>query len=156
MIQQSTAWSSPGRSAWREMDRIDASSFTDLRRRHGREEVEAVLALAEHVSPEERSLLRAVFESGLPVGEMARVRGCSARTLRREVRALVRRVMDPRFVFVLSRRDLWGPSRRRVASACVVQGLTMREAAQVAGMSLHAVRRHMGAVEALFESEGAA
>lgn len=140
----------------RELDRLDPERLSDLRRRHGRAEVEAVLALAEHLSVEERSLLRAVYQSGLAVGEVARLRGCGARALRREVRALVRRVTDPRFVFVLTRRETWGPGRRKVASACVVQGLTLREAARVAGLTLHAVRRHMGAVDALFESERAA
>lgn len=156
MIQQSAAWSRPARSGWREMDRVNPDRVADLRRRLGREEVETVLALAEHLGPEERSLLRMVFDGGVPVGEVARVRGCPARTLRREVRALVKRVTDPRFVFVLSSREVWGANRRKVASACVVQGLTLRETASVTGLSLHAVRRHMGAIEALFESRGAA
>ncbi|MGD9693158.1 MAG: hypothetical protein AB7G17_10245 [Phycisphaerales bacterium] len=145
-----------GRSAVRELDRIDPDRVADLRRRHGREETERVLALAEHVGAEERALLRAVFEGGVSVGELARVRGCPVRTLRREVRGLVRRVTDPRFVFVLSRREGWGAGRRKVASACVLQGLSLREAAREAGLTLHTVRRHMGAIEALFDAESAA
>ncbi len=149
-------WARPSRSAVRELDRIDPERVADLRRRHGREETELVLALAEHLGSEERALLKAVFEGGMSVGEVARVRGCAARTLRREVRGLVKRVTDPRFVFVLSRREEWGASRRKVASACVVQGLTLREAARESGLTLHTVRRHMGAIEALFEAERAA
>ncbi|USN99697.1 MAG: hypothetical protein H6810_03290 [Phycisphaeraceae bacterium] len=74
----------------------------------------------------------------------------SARTERRRLRRLVTRVLSPRFAFVIASRRAWAPTRRRVAMACVVQGLSMREAGAALGLSLHSVRRQMDAVEALY------
>lgn len=77
----------------------------------------------------------------------------AVRSLRRRLRRLVSRVTSRRFVGVMRQRDGWSPTRRRVATACVLEGLTMREASARLGVSYHVVRRHMDAVAALCDGE---
>lgn len=73
-----------------------------------------------------------------------------ARTLRRRVRLLASRLMEPKFVFVMREMRDWPTARRAVAEAVVLHGLSLREAAAALSMSLHAVRREHAAVHALF------
>lgn len=91
-----------------------------------------------------------------------------ARTLRRRVRQIAARVLSPIFVFVVAHLDpsdpgerrrlglpCWSPTRRKIAQACVVRGLSFREAASELRVSLHTVRREMQSVRALFEEQRA-
>ncbi|HHN79041.1 MAG TPA: hypothetical protein ENK11_10285 [Phycisphaerales bacterium] len=114
--------------------------------------------LVEHaawLTAEDRELVTAVFGEGLSVAAYARRRRekdspVPVRTARRRLRKIIARLLSPRFVFVIENRKAWPATRRRAAMACVVQGLSLREAASKMGVSLHAVRRHMDAVEALY------
>ncbi|TVQ60364.1 MAG: hypothetical protein EA379_08205 [Phycisphaerales bacterium] len=132
-----------------------AESGVDLRRRRTRRLSETVLARAEHLDAEEASLIRAVYGQGLSVVEVARLRGEPARALRRRVRRIVARLLTGRFAYVARRRSSFTPTRRRVAEACVLRGMSLREASASLGISFHCVRRHMEAVNALSEQEGA-
>jgi len=125
----------------------------DLRRRDTREWAETIASRAEHLLPEDRALVRAVFGDGMDAKRVARLQGEPSRTVRRRVRSLAARVLSPEFEFVLARRDAWPRTRRLVATACVVQGRTLREAASHLQMSLHAVRRQMDAVRALMDED---
>jgi DNA-directed RNA polymerase specialized sigma24 family protein len=60
--------------------------------------------------------------------------------------------MSPQFIYVLRQRDEWTPTRRRVATACLLHGLSLRQAAAALHLSLYTVRRHQDAIIALFES----
>ncbi len=113
------------------------------------------------LTPEDRELVTSVFGEGLSVAAYTRrrrehdpVAPVSVRTARRRLRRLVTRLLSPRFAFVIENRGDWPATRRRAAMACVVQGLSLREAASKMGVSLHAVRRHMDAVEALYLATG--
>lgn len=88
-----------------------------------------------------------------------------ARTLRKRLRGITSRLVSPKFEFVASflepadqakRRLLglpcWPPLRRRVGQECVIRGRSMRQAAALLGVSLHAVRRELAAINALFEA----
>ncbi|MEL7473142.1 MAG: hypothetical protein AAGK04_07480 [Planctomycetota bacterium] len=132
---------------------FNPSEGADLRRRRRRELTEALLERSSRLPDEERALIEAVYREGRPVVEIARLRGESPRPLRRRVRRLVERVMSERFGFVARRVAEWTPNRRRVAEACVLHGCSLREAAERLRLSLHAVRRHSDAVQALFEAE---
>jgi len=116
-----------------------------------RDHAEIIAARAEHILPEDRDLIRAVFADGMPVSTLARLTGVDPRGLRRRVRALARRVLSDRFVFVLRSRSGWPATRRRVATACVLQGRSLRATARHLRLTLHAVRRHMDAVNALYD-----
>lgn len=138
-----------------------AGASPDLRRRSRRAYAETLVQRAAWLPATDRELVEAVFDEGLSVAAYVRrmrERGAdihpgrsalTARAARRRLRGLIARVLSPRFVFVVERRTAWAASRRRVAMACVVRGLSLREAAAALGMSLHAVRRHMDAVDAL-------
>lgn len=127
----------------------------DLRRRLGRRDAaEVIVERSKHLLPADAALVRAVFADGVPVSRLAalsdaRAGAPAARALRRRLRRLLARMLSERFVGVLRRQEEWGVTRRRVAAACVLQGLTMRQAAAALGVSYHAVRRHMDAVGAI-------
>lgn len=118
--------------------------------------------------PIDRALVEAVFGEGLSVAAYVRRsvdRGTPVvpaagdpdavgaeslcRSARRRLQRIVQRLTSDRFAFVVARRNTWSATRRRVAMACGVHGLSLREAARHLGVSLHTVRRHMQAVDAL-------
>ena len=139
-----------------DFDQLDGLAMSDLRRRRTRALAEHVLGCAALALPEDRALIESVYGDGLTAVQVARLRGERARSVRRRVRRLVERFVSPRFVFVAARRGMWGERRRRVATAVVLEGRTLREAASLLSTSLHVVRKEMSAVEALLElaSEG--
>lgn len=101
-------------------------------------------------------------EAGTARGEPER-RECDARALRARVRRVVRRMLTPEYRavarwFSIEKLNLGGADgaplsalRRKVAASCFLHGLSIREAAQELGLSLHTVRRHRDAVAALAE-----
>ncbi len=127
----------------------------DLRRKETRELGEIIVARSEFLLPDDRALVCAVFGEGMDSERVARLRGETARGVRRRVRKLAERVMSREFEVVAGHRDAWPRARRLVATACVLQGRTMREAAAHLRMTLHEVRRQMDLVRALVDAEGA-
>ncbi len=145
----------PARTRPRRRSAAFSADSPDLRRRARREYAEMLVDHAAWLTPEDRELVTSVFGEGLSVAAYARRRRekespIPVRTARRRLRKIVARLLSPRFVFVIENRKAWPATRRRAAMACVVQGLSLREAAAKIGVSLHAVRRHMDAVEALY------
>lgn len=134
--------------------RLDPLAACDLRRRRRQDLAEAVIRRSAWLLPDDRALLRTVYQDGVRIASLATLRGRSEspRSLRRRVRVLVQRVLSARFTFVLRERDRWPPTRRRVAAACVLQGRTMRSAAHHLQISLHEVRRHLDAINALLSA----
>jgi hypothetical protein len=123
----------------------------DLRRRQTKSLARHILERAAILAPAERHLLEATFHDGLSCALLAAQLGREPRGLRREVRALTRRVLDPRFAFVAALAPRWRPTRRRVAEAVFLRGLSLRKAARELGMSLYSVRLHRDAVQSVFE-----
>lgn len=134
-------------------DRIPAhlAPATDLRRRRVRELSESIVDASRWCLPEDRALLQAMFRDGLSAADLAAMRRESPRILRARVKRLVDRVLSPRFAFVVARRDAWPPSTRRVATAAILQGRTLRDTAKHLQLSIHAVRRQMERIDALYE-----
>ena len=126
----------------------------DLRRRRRRDVAEQIVHRARWSLPEDRAVLGAIFADGLSASQVAQMRNESPRRVRRRVRLLVDRVLSDRYRFVLQHRDAWPAGRRRIASACVLQGHSMRECARRLRVSLHRVRREMDIVNALFTAQG--
>jgi DNA-directed RNA polymerase specialized sigma24 family protein len=133
---------------------VDPEERADLRRKVPRELLDLMLLRAEALPAAERVLLRAVYVEGRRATELAALMGEDARMVRRRIRELRDRVVAPKFGFVARHREQWPGARGRVAWAVFVEGKTQREAADEAGLSLHAVRRHCDVVEALFEAAG--
>lgn len=124
----------------------------DLRRKRRRAMVTRVLDGAEYLPDDERQLLLAVYARGMRVSEVAAMLGEPERPLRRRVRALVRRVLDPAFPVVVARSGQWPRPVRRVAEMVVVEGLSVREVSQRTGESYHTVRQRLTSVRALVDS----
>ncbi len=132
-------------------DRPPLSAALDLRRRCRRMLVEHILARSELLSPGDRALVHAVYRRNLNACDLSRSMNRSARAVRGRLRGLGKRLLSPRFEFVLRHAHEWTPMRRGVAVACVIRGSTMREAARSLGLTHYAVRSHMAAVDALFQ-----
>lgn len=126
----------------------------DLRRRERRVWAETIGARAAHLLPGDRELVEAVFVEGLGAEAAAERVGGSVRTVRRRSRAIAKRVLSREFEVVLQERDAWPRMRRLVATACVLQGRTLRDASAHLRVSLHTVRRQMDLVRAIVD-EGA-
>ena len=124
----------------------------DLRRRRTRSQAQALTSRAQHLEPRERRLIEDLFDVGRPCSTIAAELGRDARTVRREVRGITRRLLDPRFEFVTAHAAAWRPTRRRIAESLYVHGLGLRKTARQLGQSLYSVRRHRDAIEALFEA----
>ena len=106
---------------------------------------------AEHLRPAERALAKAFFDDGRSATEIARLAGVRERSIHRRLSALARRLNSPRFRFILNYRPALTPTRARVATACILRGLSMRRAARDLNLPEHVVRTHMLAIEAMFE-----
>jgi DNA-directed RNA polymerase specialized sigma24 family protein len=108
-----------------------------------------VRARAGELDAPDRSLVEAVVMGGQRVSELAPLAGCSARVLRRRLKGALARLSSPEFGYVLRHRCEWPHTRRRVAEACVLRGLSQRAAAGELRISLYTVRYHQGAVLAM-------
>ncbi|HED54591.1 MAG TPA: hypothetical protein ENJ00_10390 [Phycisphaerales bacterium] len=131
----------------------------DLRRKRSRAMVEVLRERARYLPETDRALIEAVFADGTPVTKLAGVIGEDPRKLRRRIRRVTGRLLDPRFRFVAERQSSWRPTRRKVGQACVLDGLSIRKASARLQLSFYTVRRHKEAIEAMYEltqSAGAA
>lgn len=137
-------------------DFTDRFNFTTLdRRRGGRASHALILKGAEFLPAPDRALLKAVFQDGRSAAELARLNPhIKPRALSYRVRLLARRTLSPEFAFVTAHRRRWGRTRRKVATACFLHGLSIREAARLARVSFHAARQHHAAVVELMQSGG--
>ncbi len=78
----------------------------------------------------------------------ARQRRVGIRRLRRHLKRLVERLASPRFVCVERFGQSWPTTRRRVAQACVIEGLSIRQAARTLNLSIHTVRKQLQTIDA--------
>lgn len=130
----------------------------DLRRGFRRDMAQTLVERARHLPEPDRYLIEGVFRDGRSIAELAAMwgenpePGRSPKSLRRRLHRLVDRLNSPRYLLVAEYRDRWAPTRRRVATACVLHGMSLREAADALGTSLHTVRRHFDAVVAIADA----
>lgn len=137
----------------------------DLRRKRRRAFADRLLALSIYLPDHDRTLIEASYRDSLRVVELASlIHGQSPtdtqiRAMRRRIRVLVRRLLNPRFEFVLRAlvnaegiaRAPWSPLRARVAREFFLEGRPMRAIASGARVSFYLIRRHRDAVEGLFD-----
>ena len=134
---------------------IQVDNAIDLRRKCTRDMAEIIADHAQWAQPEERAIIHAIYRDGLSAQRVAHLRCESPRRVRARVRRIVARLVSDRFRFVVRPRDEWPNLRRRVASGCVMQGMSMREAARFLQITLHQVRREMGVVRTLMVESSA-
>ncbi len=130
-------------------ERPRAAGPMDLRRQRQRALVECILARAAELMPDDRAVLTEVLGTQRSVAAVARRQNRCAMTLRRRVKLLIRHVLSPRFVFVLQERPNWPARRRAVATLCVLQMRSMREATRRLGLTHYQVRHEFWAIDAL-------
>lgn len=141
-----------GESVLGRMTEIDPILAGDLRRRRRAADAEWLVSRAQWLAEADRALVEAVYRDGKTTVELARLLETDACTVRRRMKKLVRRLASSKAVWVARHMERWSPMRRRVATACVLHGLSLRESASEVGQSLYAVRQHMHAIDALYEA----
>ena len=130
---------------------VDPARAGDLRRRRRAELADHLLERAAWLPDADRQLIDAVYRRGQTAVELGALLGLPARSVRRRVKRLVERLLDPRTAFVATRRDQWPRTRRIVAERVVLRGQSMRAVARELAISLHAVRRQVDAIQNQFE-----
>lgn len=126
-------------------------SSLDFRRRGARERAERILSRAKYLPRHERWLIEAVFEDGWTIRRIAELCRAHPRVMSKRIARIVARLQSPEFAFVAVRLKSWGRTRRAVGRACILEGLSQREAARRLGVSLHVVRRHYLAIQGMVE-----
>ena len=132
--------------------RFDPDQALDLRRKRQRDLADSILSRAEYLARPDRTLILAVYEDNRRISHLARMMGLHPRSLRRRIRRLIERMMSPKFAFVAARRDQWSATQRRVATACVLHGLSIKAASEQLKLSHYTVRKHCDIVQTLFSA----
>lgn len=141
------------------IDRLEAKEPSlDLRRGIRRDVARTLVERAALLPEPDRYLVEGVFRDGRPISDLAamwrEIPGHERvpRSLRRRLHRLVERLLSPRFEVVARIHHTWTPTRKRIATACVLHGLSTRQAAERLGVSLHTVRRQLDAVHAICDA----
>ncbi len=124
------------------------SAASRLRRRAG---ADVVLARAHLLEAADRGVIEAIYGSGQSATQVAQVLGVPARKVRGQVRAVVKRLRSRECTLVDTMGPKWGTTRRGVAVACFVHGLSIRRASERLGITFHAARQHYAAVRAILD-----
>lgn len=152
---QSTPTPRPPRRAEAPADVPDPAEYwgrADRRRRHSRDLADEVLRRAPSLPDCDAALLRAVYADHADLSELAALTRTNVRALRRRLSQLVHRAMSDEFAFVAQRARTWPDTRRRVAEAVFLGGLSYRRAGDELGLSLHCVRQHCATIAAMCEN----
>ncbi len=140
----------------------------DLRRALRRDTAEILTRRAIYLSLDDRTLVHAVYARGATLREVANLTGRCPRALSYRLRALVRRVQSPEFVYVIQHTDEFlgtappspsdSPANRlpplpptvnaRIARECILEGKPMRVLARELGLSYHLLRQKHAAIRA--------
>lgn len=126
--------------------------LADIHRNERRELVDCIIERAQWLPLHQRAKVEGIYLRRLSANNLARELDVDPRGLRRDVRATVRRILSPFFSFVTTHRDGWTGNRRQVAQLCHIDGMSLRAAARVIGISFHQIRRHDDAIRLMFEA----
>lgn len=114
--------------------------------------VERILDLARHLDEPDRLLIEQVYRHGRPIAELARLTGTNMRTLQRRVAHLILRMRRRDYQFVACQPELLPKHVRRVAQHVILEGKSLREAAEKTNLSLHQVRDYRLVAQTLAEA----
>lgn len=134
---------------------FDPGADLDLRRKRRADELDQLVQRARALPERDRLLIEALFRDGKRGPQVAALMGLPVRAVRNHARRLVDRLRSPRFIYVLRHQSHWPETRRKVANAVVIRGLSNRLAASELNLSLHVVRRQMVAIHALHDAHAA-
>lgn len=126
---------------------------TDLRRRRNRDIAETIVRRAEHLEQHEKQLILSIYAHGLSTTELAPLTNKKPRTLRRQLRNILKRLTSPEYLYTIRHQAKWTTTRKRVAYACFIQGRSLRAAAATLNLTLHTVRKHHQHIRSLATAE---
>ncbi len=140
-------------------------------RQLSRPEAERILVLAEFLPVSDALVLRELLGAGRTVAHVSRLLGVSRHRVRSRVDRLLLRMRDPAFRYVIARRlrfgrdtdprrgeqasarltwpEEWSEPMRIAAQMCVMDGHSCRDAAALAKVSFHVLRRHVSVLREL-------
>lgn len=131
-------------------DRAAAMTQADqARRTDQRSHSDLVLSLASYLRDDERFLIEQVFEHGLRLSDIARQQGKNRSTMQYHVKQILRRMGNPLFRFLVAHEDVLPKPVRLTGRRVIFEGHSLREAARLRRISLHAVRQHMQTIQSL-------
>ena len=123
------------------------------RRRHLRAEMrEAIAKRSRNLEGRDREIMLSIYHDGRSAASIARISGENHRAMVRHVRKITSRVLNPLFPFVIQHRETWSRRRQRIAKLIYIQGLSIRETADLMKISIYLVRKHRNAIEEMYES----
>lgn len=128
--------------------RLDEQGL-DLRRRRSADLARRMARRAQWLDHIEREITLAYFDRGLTATEISSMMHEDPRVVRKRLRQIVSRLEDPRCAYVVAHRNAWSKRRREIAEDLFIRGRSMREVSKSRGLSLHAVRKHRDAVDAM-------
>lgn len=121
----------------------------DLRRRSTQEKSSRIIRRAHWLDENDREIVIAYFERGMHASEIGTLLNTDPRLIRRRLRHIIQRLEDPRCAYVVAHRNAWSARRRAIAEDLFIRGRSMREISKERGLSLHAVRKHRDAIDAM-------
>lgn len=113
-----------------------------------RDQIEELLALVEFLPPSERILIEQVLDEGMSLARIAKRYQRSTRQLQRQATTIIKRLSNHMFRFVALHMSTLPVETRTTAKYVVLYGLSLREASESTGTSLHRIRGHMNTVHA--------
>jgi transposase len=121
----------------------------DLRRKRSADLARRMTRRAEWLEPGEREITLAFFDRGLNAAQIGMMIREEPRIVRKRLRQIISRLEDPRCAYVVAHRNAWTARRRAIAEDLFIRGRSMREISKERGLSLHAVRKHRDAIDAM-------
>ena len=125
----------------------------DLRRKHNAGIARKIAQRAHWLDREDRELALAYFDRGMSAASIGALIGQNPRFVRKRLKHIVNRLADPRSAYVVANRNAWTASRRAVAEELFLHGHSKRDVSQRLGLSLHNVRKHRDAIEAMSQAQ---
>ena len=113
-----------------------------------RDMMERLLALADHLAPAERTLVRCAYDWGAKSREIALLTGMRPRAVQRRLSGLTRRIKSPLFQQVLRLQSQWPEQRCAIARRVILHGWTHRRAARDLNLSVYRLRCELQSIRA--------
>lgn len=121
----------------------------DFRRRREGELSTMVVRRAHWLRGRDREIAISFFQRGMHATEIASMMRMNARHVRKRIKQIVLRLRDPRCAYVVAHASGWSPRRRQIGEDLYIHGHSMRRISEQRGLSLHAVRKHRDAIDAM-------
>ena len=125
----------------------------DLRRKTSRDRSARIIRRAHWLSPEDREIVLAYFERDMCASEIGQLLKVDPKYVRRQLKQIVHRLEDPRCAYVVANRNAWTPKRRAIAEDLFLRGRSMRDVSKTHKTSLHMIRKHRDAIDAMAHAD---